>query len=138
MPQDPATGKTNQVLLAKAIRNIIPRILRCVVQEVVSNKASIDPERFQQGLRVYLLVHQVWSSCSCVAAHHQSSLTHIHGCGYINACLGCHQAGVALQRDVPIHLPPGAAVRAEPVPPLNDQGVAEPGGTPHCLLYDCV
>lgn len=49
----------NKKLLAPYFRGIIPKILKSVISELVSNKNEIDHDRFESVLRTYLLVHQI-------------------------------------------------------------------------------
>eukprot|EP01129_Flabellula_baltica_P009257 TRINITY_DN3751_c0_g1_i2.p1 TRINITY_DN3751_c0_g1~~TRINITY_DN3751_c0_g1_i2.p1 ORF type:complete len:665 (+),score=130.32 TRINITY_DN3751_c0_g1_i2:110-2104(+) len=51
--------KTNYTLLAEAIRKVIPTILLSTIMEVVKGFSSALPDRLDQCIRTYLLIHQV-------------------------------------------------------------------------------
>lgn len=57
--KDPQTGETNQVLLANAIRKVIPKILKAIVTETLSEKSELAESRLEHAIRTYLLIHQV-------------------------------------------------------------------------------
>jgi hypothetical protein len=58
--KDPATGETNQRLLAQAIKKVIPKVLKAIVREILSDRAVLASEaRFEQAMRLYFLIHQI-------------------------------------------------------------------------------
>jgi hypothetical protein len=57
--KDPVTGEKNQVLIAKAIKKVIPKLLKAIVREVLLEKSTVSETRFEHAMRMYLLIHQV-------------------------------------------------------------------------------
>lgn len=57
--KDPETGKKNEILIAKAVKKVIPKLLKSIVREILLEKATISETRFEHAMRLYLLIHQV-------------------------------------------------------------------------------
>eukprot|EP00455_Lapot_gusevi_P038904 TRINITY_DN4359_c0_g1_i1.p1 TRINITY_DN4359_c0_g1~~TRINITY_DN4359_c0_g1_i1.p1 ORF type:complete len:653 (-),score=213.79 TRINITY_DN4359_c0_g1_i1:29-1987(-) len=57
--KNPVTKETNQHLLAKAIKKVIPKLLKAVTGELNSDKSNEFDARFEYALRIYLAIHQV-------------------------------------------------------------------------------
>ncbi len=66
-------GTTNQKLLGYAIKSLIPRILYAVIMEVVKGRSNALPERVDQALRTYLLIHQVCQALNDCPSFHSIS-----------------------------------------------------------------
>jgi 2'-5' RNA ligase len=52
-------GRVNERMLARCIRLVIPRLLKSIIGELTSARTEAFDDRFDQVLRIYLLVHQV-------------------------------------------------------------------------------
>ncbi|KJE95698.1 hypothetical protein CAOG_009952 [Capsaspora owczarzaki ATCC 30864] len=50
---------TRDDMIADAVKRCIPKILKATVASMLSDKNEADSDRFDQALRVYLLVHQM-------------------------------------------------------------------------------
>jgi len=57
--KDPETGETDEEKLADAIKRVIPKILKAVVRETLSDKNEAAESRLEQAIRTYTLIHQI-------------------------------------------------------------------------------
>jgi Zinc finger, C3HC4 type (RING finger) len=72
---DPVTRQTDQRLLARCIKLVIPRTLKAIVGELLNTKSEMMEARLDKALRLYLLIHQIAIK---LVLHYRETYEHLY------------------------------------------------------------